>query len=157
MAAEEIRANMRSAERGVSDNIYQDSCMELFVMPQPIADKRYFNFEVNPVGGIYVGLGRDRYDHVKLTEPDLRDIKISPFSKDIDDRLVMWGYTLYIPITFLQTYFSAFQLSAEDTMRCNFYKCGDLTPAPHFGAWNPVNCPQPDFHQPSFFGGLVLG
>ena len=38
----------------------------------------------------------------------------------------------------------------------NFYKCGDETPVPHYGAWSPVGTAAPDFHRPEFFGELVF-
>ena len=40
-------------------------------------------------------------------------------------------------------------------MRGNFYKC-DESVHPHFGVWNPVATPQPDFHRPECFGILRL-
>lgn len=39
----------------------------------------------------------------------------------------------------------------------NFYKCGDETEFPHYGAWSPVGTPSPDFHRPEFFGTLIFG
>lgn len=39
----------------------------------------------------------------------------------------------------------------------NFYKCGDETEFPHYGAWSPVRTLSPDFHRPEFFGTLVFG
>jgi hypothetical protein len=45
---------------------------------------------------------------------------------------------------------------AGHVARANFYKCGDETETPHFGAWSPVQTPQPDFHRPEFFGRLVF-
>ena len=38
----------------------------------------------------------------------------------------------------------------------NFYKCGDETEVPHYGAWSPVGTPAPDFHRPEFFGEIVF-
>jgi hypothetical protein len=38
----------------------------------------------------------------------------------------------------------------------NFYKCGDDTAVPHYGAWSPVKTASPDFHRPEFFGELVF-
>ena len=39
----------------------------------------------------------------------------------------------------------------------NFYKCGDDTSIPHYGSWNPIALPAPDFHCPVHFGTLILG
>ena len=38
----------------------------------------------------------------------------------------------------------------------NFYKCGDETKTPHYGSWNPIENPTPDFHRPEGFGELVI-
>ena len=37
----------------------------------------------------------------------------------------------------------------------NFYKC-DESLHPHFGSWNPIEAPAPDFHRPECFGKLML-
>jgi hypothetical protein len=151
---------MRTVERGISGHVYQDSCLEFFFIPMPDTDARYINFEVNSAGAVHVGIGKDRLSRQILTENELREVKISPFSSDasnnndVEATFVSWGYILHIPISFLQLHFSGFQLSPKATMRGNFYKCGDLTPAPHWGAWSPVHTPQPDFHQPEYFGEL---
>ena len=36
------------------------------------------------------------------------------------------------------------------TMRANFYKCGDNTSHPHWGAWNSIG-DELNFHQPAQF------
>ncbi|MHB1455061.1 MAG: carbohydrate-binding family 9-like protein [Saccharofermentanales bacterium] len=38
----------------------------------------------------------------------------------------------------------------------NFYKCGDKTDCPHYGCWNPILLPAPDFHVPAFFGDFIV-
>ncbi len=40
--------------------------------------------------------------------------------------------------------------------RANFYKCGDETEFPHYGAWS-LRDGGPDFHRPEFFGSIVFG
>lgn len=40
------------------------------------------------------------------------------------------------------------------TIKANFYKCGDELQTPHFLSWNPINIEKPDFHRPDFFGSL---
>jgi hypothetical protein len=38
--------------------------------------------------------------------------------------------------------------------RANFFKCGEKTKQPHYLAWNNIETPEPDFHQPEWFGKL---
>jgi len=40
--------------------------------------------------------------------------------------------------------------------KANFYKCGDETAVPHYGAWSPPLAPTPDFHRPDSFGSIVF-
>ncbi|MCK7480493.1 MAG: carbohydrate-binding family 9-like protein [Candidatus Moduliflexus flocculans] len=48
------------------------------------------------------------------------------------------------------------EIDAGCRSAANFYKCGDETEFPHYGAWSPVETPAPDFHRPEFFGEIVF-
>ena len=48
------------------------------------------------------------------------------------------------------------ELAAGLRLYANFYVCGDQTPLPCYGAWSEVETEKPDFHQPKYFGVLVL-
>jgi hypothetical protein len=43
---------------------------------------------------------------------------------------------------------------AGQTWRGNFYKCGNETSHPHWGAWSPVT--ELNFHLPASFGTIQL-
>ena len=49
-----------------------------------------------------------------------------------------------------------FALKPGVEIRANCYKCGDLTPKPHYLSWNPVVNPTPDFHRSCDFGAMIL-
>ena len=55
----------------MDDDVYKDSCVEFFIKPNPDMDDRYFNFEMNSVGALLLGLGVDRYnrERMKLDNP----------------------------------------------------------------------------------------
>jgi len=38
----------------------------------------------------------------------------------------------------------------------NFYKCGDETEFKHYGMWNLIDNPKPDFHLPEYFGKIIF-
>jgi hypothetical protein len=46
--------------------------------------------------------------------------------------------------------------SSGKRMKGNFQKCGDKTKFPHYGSWNRIDTPEPDFHRPEYFGDLIL-
>ena len=41
-----------------------------------------------------------------------------------------------------------------ESLRANFYKCGDGTSVPHFLSWSHIETETPDFHCPEFFGNM---
>lgn len=55
----------------MDEDVYKDSCVEFFIKPNPDKDDRYFNFEMNSIGTLLLGLGVDRHDRerIKLDNP----------------------------------------------------------------------------------------
>ena len=77
---------------GTLDEVCKDSCLEFFFCPQPEGD-RYFNFEGNPNGSIYVGYGRPGSARCRLHRGNFKEIlQIQPF--DIPGG---WGAELALP------------------------------------------------------------
>ncbi len=135
---------------GNVDAVCKDSCLEFFFCPG--SDDRYFNFEANPNGALYVGFGRPGGNRCRLLREDFRELfQVTPF--DIPGG---WGLELTVPVSFIQIYVPDFALKRGMTLRANFYKCGDETEQEHYMAWNPVESPQPKFHLPEYFGEIRL-
>ena len=65
-----------------------------------------------------------------------------------------WAMSFTLPGSFLQEIYGK-QLSSGGIVKGNFYKC-DETIHPHFGTWNRVVAPQPDFHRPECFGEMQV-
>lgn len=127
---------------------YEDSCLEFFFMPE--SEDRYFNFEINPNGCLYIGFGHDRYDSTALYREDMReyfDIR----SARTDDG---WEVYFSIPLEFLNVFYNGYSYSG--TLMANVYKCGDKTEHRHYLSWNPVRSEKPDFHRPQDFGRMVF-
>ena len=58
----------------------------------------------------------------------------------------------FIPYTLIDAFYD----KRESVFKANFYKCGDMTVKKHYAAWNPVFTEKPSYHQPQFFGQVVL-
>ena len=135
---------------GTLDEVCKDSCLEFFFCPQE--GDRYFNFEVNPNGSVYVGYGRPGSARCRLHRGNFKEIlQIQPF--DIPGG---WGVEMRIPVSFIDIFSPGFRLTAGMTLQGNFFKCGDETQQEHYMAWNPVDVPAPNFHLPEFFGEITL-
>lgn len=134
--------------------VHIDSCLEFFMRPFPKEDARYFNFEFNPLGITYSSLGDGRQNRVLLTMEDVLAMGIS--SRITWGKKAMWELTFRIPNQLIAKYFEGRVLQKGSVLEGNFYKCGEWTPTSHFGCWNPIRLPEPDFHAPQFFGELEI-
>ena len=120
--------------------------MEFFFTPNE-AEKSYMNIEVNPLGVTHIGLGEGRHGRrlLDITGEGLAIETAIRFGEG-------WSAAIFIPYTFIDKHFEG----RTAAWRMNSYKCGDLTVAPHFAVWNPIEVPKPDYHRPEFFGRLSL-
>ena len=143
-------AQIRAEHTGPIGMPCQDSCLEFFFSPVP-GDNRYLNFEFNPNCCLYLGIGSGGHDLVRLLPGDT-----AIFHPQVLRTADGWNLTYEIPVSFIRRFFPQFTPAPGGTIRANFYKCGDLTPQPHFLAWNPVGCETPNFHCPEWFGQLTF-
>lgn len=162
---ENIYLYMKSSEATPCDavdcdngDIYMDSCMEFFINPIWRQDAEYFiNFEMNPRRHLFLAHG-----HLTDETRTLLDTTaFNSFSRQIlpqGSHSDGWDTFLAIPIEFFRNLHPGFELKSGDELRCNFYKCGDGTPVPHFGCWNDIDpkTEQPNFYRPDCFGRLIF-
>lgn len=130
--------------------VCEDSCMEFFFAFGE--DGRYFNFECNPNGCIYLGFGGRREDRVRLLVKDPIDRFQIHTARTADG----WALEYQMPLAFLRTFYPSLRLEDGLRLRANCYKCGDKTQHAHYLAWNPVLTELPDFHRPEYFGQMIL-
>jgi hypothetical protein len=149
-----------------SDPVYKDSCVECFLHPESAPG--YFNFEFNALGACLASYVEnptrtpDGFEKYTRLSPEFGK-KISVSSDwngkvgKIDAGSVTWTLSATIPWSVFNAYCDAVTPPEPGAVwRGNFYKCGDETPHPHWGAWNDVGEPL-DFHKPSRFGAFILG
>ena len=145
LTAEE--APIRATLTGALDPVCKDSCLEFFVAPQR-DDRRYFNFEFNPLGTMFLGFGAERETRVRQV-PSNAERLFAPKPLVHENG---WEIVFRIPLAFVRMYFP--ESSLHEEWRCNFYKCGELTEKPHYLAWAPLNTDVPDYHRWQDFGIL---
>lgn len=157
-----LHVKMTALERDIvatytalNDPVSEESCMELFITPQPEVSLRYLNFEFSPLGTLLIGIGEERAGRIRLPIDDYRTrFAVTPsIVQGGDDP--QWSISWQIPLTFMQSHFPGFTYRNGLQMRANFYKCASR-PVSHYGSWSPIDTPKPDFHQPTFFGAMEL-
>ena len=130
-------------------DVYLDSCMELFLMPFPETDKRYLNIEINPMGVAHVGCGEGRHGRTVHREPvegmDIRAYHTSGF----------WALAFCVPNSLVSLHFGR-PFKDSGLMRGNLYKCSGPALHEHYGCWNAVKSPAPDFHRPEYFADMLI-
>ena len=145
LRAEEVDPLVRYHKGDADPHVWCDSCLEFFFSANDSA--KYVNLEMNADGCYicYIGDGRsDRNPCALFAEGG------KPLGTVGED---FWQVDAALSLTKIA---SVFGIDAVTSLRGNFYKCGDETAFPHFGMWNEVGMPHPDFHRPEFFASLLL-
>ena len=140
--------HIRARYRVANEPVYQDSCVEFFISLKKNAE--YYNFEFNSIGTCLMSFGEKRQSRemgaAAVSDLIRRNVSITADSHS----RARWQITMAIPA---KVFFRSDLASVEGLLcSANFYKCGDKLPFPHYFAWNNINTPQPDFHQPAWFG-----
>ena len=144
--------HVRAAAMENNGPVWQDSCVEFFVMgPDGV---HYTNFEMNCAGTMLAARRTSRHDPSQFTPEQFAQVRriTSLPHEPIDSKGEgqSWWAMEVIP-------FEAFGYSSKpDSLRANLYKCGDKCDQPHFLSWSPIDLPSPDFHCPDFFGTIEL-
>jgi len=153
----EPRARVRYTR--FQDPVYKDSCVEFFVDMFPEKRLGYVNFETNAAGALLAAFGPDRSRRKPLWPEDLAGFEVSaavPGPVDGEHGAEEWSLEYRVPLALFRRLYGQ-DIRTGHRAAANFYKCGDETEVPHYGAWSPVETPAPDFHRPEFFGRLVFG
>lgn len=141
--------NILATLTGPLEQVCNDSCLEFFFAPLA-GDKRYFNFEWNPLGALYLGFGAERNTRVRQIVKNVNELFAPNCFKTADG----WGVEFKIPASYIKLYMPEFTLSGEAA--CNFYKCGDKTEIQHYLAWAPLTSEKPDYHRRQDFARIIF-
>ena len=150
-----VRCNyLRAVTSENNGPVHQDSCVEFFV--EPTGTLPYYNFEFNCIGAIHAARRMDRHNGTPLSDEELSSVERyascgnKPFNEV--EGLFSWNLVVAIPLSLIRLKYEGKPME----MKGNFYKCADLTAAPHFLSWAPIDTENPDFHRPEFFRPITL-
>ena len=130
--------------------IYKDSCLELFVAPLD-ERKEYINIECNSKGAFLSEFGSERNDRRLVSTVTTISPTVEPFfSEDVNGSY--WGVEITLTKEFIAELYSVdISEITFNSIKANFYKCGDECETAHYLAFSPVNTLPPGFHNPECF------
>ncbi len=151
-----VRCNyLRAVNYTDNSPVSEDSCVEFFVSPNP-ASGSYWAFEFNCVGALNASLCSEANGCIPLSTDVLKTVKRYPSVgsrpfQEVEGSFI-WSVVVAIPLGILGLCYNGTPIG----MRGNFNKCASATSQPHYLSWSPIKTPAPDFHQPDFFGEIIL-
>ncbi len=149
-----IEISNRATYTKSNDPVFKDSCVELFIA---IDDSGYYyNFEFNSFGTCLASYGKDRQNRQKLQPQVIDTINRWVNWKEFSPQKPVYRWTLTFSLPPQVFCYHNIRQFKPATYKVNLYKCGDELPEPHYLAWNPITTAEKDFHQPEFFGTLIL-
>ncbi|MBQ3094803.1 MAG: hypothetical protein IJC53_00015 [Clostridia bacterium] len=149
MRAWEPRTDRRAVVFEDEGDVWEDSCLELFLMPDPAREDLYVNCEINLNGACLFQYGDHDVDNRRPCTVRPEDIVVTS-TKD------WWQLVYTIPYAAYRSVDPAFTGASGTVARGNLYRCGDYTRHLSFVALYPIDLPEPGYHEPAFFGELVF-
>ena len=130
--------------------LWEEDVCEVFLAPEEHSQRRYFEFEVNPLGTLFDA----RVDSPGLARASMR-VATSWDCPGLSARVMIrpgrWSAALTIPLAPLC------DGPIPKVWRANFYRIDRGASAPdEFSAWSPTLADPADFHVPERFGILRL-
>jgi len=116
---------------------------EVFLQPPGSPAHHYKEFEVSP-NGLWIDLDIAPDEKRSLQSGLLRRASVDAVEK-------IWRAELALPMKSLTLNFDPSQ-----EWRVNFYRVEGAEEPRFYSAWRPTMTPQPNFHVPEAFGGLVF-
>lgn len=133
-----------------NDPVYLDSCLEAFLL---FDNNEYINLEYNSLGAKINSHGKDRFSRRSIIDINLQREIITA-----DDS---WSIVIEVPLSKLLLIYPNLNIKDIDkgySFMGNFYKTGKnpIDNLEHYYMWNRVDTLNPDFHQPTYFGELII-
>ncbi|MDB6024202.1 MAG: hypothetical protein JWM68_425 [Verrucomicrobiales bacterium] len=143
------------------DEVWKDSCVELFLEPKE--GRGYFNFEFNCGGAHLCCYITDPErapggfkEFIKLPAEIGQTIQVrSSLPKTVEPEIkepLEWTLQFFIPFAVMEQFVGDIGEKNGQLWRGNFFKCAEELSHPHWASWSPVD--EFNFHLPRCFGSI---
>lgn len=142
--------NPRAVYTQTDETVFKDSCVEFFFSPVD-GRSEYINLEMNSKGVYLCEFGNMKPDRCFIKELTAICPEVTPCNGK-DDQGAFWGVKAKISKELIA---ELYKIKPEkitfDSIRANFYKCGDSCEIKHYESFLPVSTLPPGFHNPACF------
>ncbi len=146
---------VRAANTNDFGSVWEDSCVEFFMQRE--GETAYRNFECNILGVLLASNHKTRSESTRMADHIMESVgRHSTIEQRFENGTQLCNWTMLLEIPKVAMGFEESEKLDGQTIKANFYKCGDKTPNTHFISWNAIELPQPNFHVPQFFGTLEM-
>lgn len=147
-------SSLLAANTEYNSPVYEDSCVEFFA--QVPGETEYYNFEFNCIGTALSSKRKSRTESDHYPAEQMAKIRTysSAGNQPFEEKSGIHAWELVVAIPFEM--FGVDANNLPQSIRTNFYKCGDKTSQVHYVSWNKIDNEQPNFHLPEFFGEVVF-
>jgi len=128
---------------GRRDCLWDRDVCEAFLQPDPTEARKYKEIEIAP-NGFWIDLNITEGEKADLRSGLRRRVNIDPQTKG-------WRALVLLPMTSLTARFDP-----SAVWRANFFRVEGASEPRFYSAWRPTHTPQPNFHIPQAFGGLIF-
>ncbi|MHB1152691.1 MAG: carbohydrate-binding family 9-like protein [Eubacteriales bacterium] len=141
----------RAVYRDYNDPVYEDSCLEFFIIYMPDLSGKYINTEMNANGAYLCYFCESNSNNVTIDTVTGSMPAVTSFKTETS-----WGVSLYVPLGLIRDAYGSADITLGSKVLANFYKCGDNTAVRHYGSWNEVINESPNFHLPEYFAEIEI-
>ena len=151
--------NIQSVHTHYNDTVCRDSCVEIFISPDPDNISDYYTFEINCCGVMY----NKHYNYLKKNDEQWypagvklgRSIHSTKFMSKDNPGIKNWVIELAIPFYLFDGLVGKNSNPPINgtVWRLNSMRCGDAI-YKQWGIWSDNKNELPNFHLPQFFGEI---
>lgn len=148
-----VEKNPKADYKNYNDPVWVDSCLEFFVAFDANNPNKYMNCEMNSAGAALMHIGT-KGEGKRVSVESILGHYPTHKPEVLSDK---WSVELHLTVEDIKKLFGDIDFKKGYKFTANMFKCGDRTEYEHYGMWSYSVSIFPQFHQPEYFGQLIIG
>lgn len=146
--------NVSVSKYNLNDGVSVDDAVEIFWNPNPGAQTRYYQFEINCIGNLLSVLNTGTSPRPTIMVPKRGHVIYGTVNNE-SDMDSLWTMEIAIRFSDYPEILRAAIPVSGDMWRIGLNRCGGKVNA-QYSQWSPSNTPTPQFHSPDDYGKIYF-